>query len=72
MASVSLSITVDQATVVNPKNIVTGTAAPGAGDIELRVNMAKFINCQQIWLALEEFDYFIKDSQLGPTTFGVI
>lgn len=72
MASVSLSITVDQATVVNPKNIVTGVLAPGVGDIELRVNMAKFINCQQIWLALEEFDYFIKDSQLGPTTFGVI
>lgn len=72
MASVSLSITVDNATVRNPKNVTAGTSAPGAGDIEVRVNMAKFTTLEQIYLALEQFDDFIKDAYEGPNAFGVI
>lgn len=72
MASVSLSLTVDQATVRNPQNVVTGTTAPGTGDIELRVNMAKFTGLEQIWLALEQFDDYINDTNLGPQAFGVL
>lgn len=72
MASVSLSLTVDQATVRNPQNVVTGTNAPGTGDIELRVNMAKFTGLEQIWLALEQFDDYINDQNLGPQAFGVL
>jgi hypothetical protein len=72
MASVSLSLTVDQATVRNPDNVVTGTNAPGTGDIELRVNMAKFTQIEQIWLALEQFDDYLNDSGKGPLAFGVL
>jgi hypothetical protein len=72
MASVSISLTVDQADVVNPENFLASTNAPGAGDIELRVNMAKFTSLRQIFLALENMDYFVNDANKGPNTFGVL
>lgn len=70
MASVSLSLTVDQATVMRPNDIVVGASAPGAGDFELRVDMSKFTSMEQIFLALEKLDYFVNDSALGPAAFG--
>lgn len=72
MASVSLSLTVDQADVRNPQNVVVGAAVPGAGDIELRVNMAKFTSLEQIFLALEQFDDFVNNQNLGPNAFGAL
>lgn len=69
MASVSLSITVDQIENVNPENITVGSAAPGAGDIELRVNTANVTSLKQIFLALEKFDWFVNDQNYGPVNF---
>lgn len=69
MASVSLSFTVAQIEDVNPENIVVGSSAPGAGDIELRVNTANVPTLKQIYLALEKLDYFVKDQNYGPVNF---
>jgi hypothetical protein len=72
MASVSISLTVDQATVTNPDSVVASTNAPGAGDIELRVNMAKFTSIEQIGLAVDQFELFLYNAYYGPETFGVL
>ena len=72
MASVSISITAAQVEDVNPENIVVGSSAPGAGDIELRVDMAKFTSLKQVYLALEKFDDFINDQNYGPSIFKVL
>lgn len=72
MASVSLSMTVAGVEDVNPENITVGAAAPGAGDIELRVDMAKFTSLKQIFLALEKLDWFIEDQNYGPANFKVL
>jgi hypothetical protein len=69
MASVSLSMTVDQIEDVNPENITVGSSVPGAGDFELRVNTANVPTLKQIFLALEKLDYFVKDQNYGPKTF---
>jgi len=72
MASVSLSLTVDQATVNNPNNVVTGTNAPGVGAIEVRVDMAQFTTLTQIRLALDQIEFFLADENLGPNAFKVL
>lgn len=72
MASVSLSMTVAQVEDVNPENIVVGSSAPGAGDIELRVDMAKFTSLKQVYLALEKLDWFVEDQNYGPVNFKVV
>lgn len=72
MASVSISTTVDKVTNQNDDDFTAGTSAPGAGDIELRVNMAKFTSIEQIFLALEKMDFFVNNSAKGPATFGVL
>lgn len=72
MASVSLSMTVAGVEDVNPENITVGSAAPGAGDIELRVDMAKFTSLKQVLLALCKMDDFIGDQNYGPSNFKVL
>lgn len=72
MASVSLSMTVAGVEDVNPENITVGSSAPGAGDIELRVDMAKFTSLKQICLALEKMDMFVEDQKYGPSNFLVL
>lgn len=73
MANVSLSMTAANSEAVNPQgNIVVGSSAPGAGDVELRVNTANITNLKQLYEALENFDFFVKDENLGPTTFGML
>ena len=69
MASVSLSMTVAQIEDNNPENITVGASAPGAGDIELRVNTANVQTLKQIFLALEKMDFFVNDQNYGPKTF---
>ena len=69
MASVSLSMTVAQVEDVNPENITVGASAPGAGDIELRVDTTKFTTLKQVFLALEKFDWFVNDQNYGPVNF---
>lgn len=71
MASVSINMTVAQATDMNDESLLTGTNAPGTGDIELRVDMAKFTSVAQIFLALEKFEYFLNNSAKGQNTFKV-
>jgi hypothetical protein len=70
MASVSLSLTVAQATTENPQDVTTGVLAPGAGDIELRVNTANITNLGQAVYAIRKFLTFIEDTNLGPAAFG--
>ena len=70
MASVSISLTAAQIEDVTPQNILVGAAAPGAGDIELRVNTANITSLKQLFLALEKFDWFVNDQNYGPATFG--
>lgn len=72
MASVSLSINVAQIEDVSPENITVGASAPGAGDIEIRVNTANILSLKQIYLALEKFDAFIRDQNYGPVNFKVL
>lgn len=72
MASVSLSITAAQIEDVNPENVTVGAAVPGAGDIEIRVNMANITSLKQIYLALEKFDWFVQDQNYGPVNFKVL
>lgn len=72
MASVSISITAAQIEDVNPENITVGAAAPGAGDIELRVNTANITSLKQLWLALEKFDWFVQDENYGPNNFKML
>ena len=69
MASVSLSFTVDKIENLNPENITVGTSAPGAGDIELRVNTANVTSLMQLYRALEKIDWFVNDQNYGPKTF---
>lgn len=69
MASVSLSMTVDQVEDVNPENITVGSSAPGTGDFELRVDTSKFTSLKQVFLALEKLDWFVQDQNYGPSTF---
>lgn len=69
MASVSLSFTVAQIEDINPENVVVGTSAPGAGDIELRINTTNVPTLKQIFLALEKLDFFVNDQNYGPKTF---
>ncbi len=69
MASVSLSFTVAQIEDLNPENITVGSSAPGAGDIELRVNTANVPTLKQVYLALEKLDWFVNDQNYGPVNF---
>lgn len=72
MASVSISITAAQIESLPPENITVGAAAPGAGDIELRVNTANITTLKQLFLALEKFDDFIEDQNYGPVNFKML
>jgi len=72
MASVSLSMTVAGTEDNNPEDITVGAAVPGAGDIEIRVDMAKFTSLKQIYLAIEQFEDFIRDQNYGPSNFKVL
>lgn len=72
MASVSISLTVDQIEDNNPENITVGSSVPGAGDIEIRVNTANIPSLKQIYLALEKFDDFVRDQNYGPSIFKVL
>lgn len=72
MASVSLSLTAAQTEDVMPENITVGSSAPGAGDIEIRVNTANVTSLQQIGDALEKFNWFVQDQKYGPSTFLVL
>jgi hypothetical protein len=69
MASVSISLTAAQIEDVNPENVAVGSSAPGAGDIELRVNTANITSLKQLFLALEKFDWFVNDQNYGPLNF---
>lgn len=72
MASVSLSLTAANVEDISPLNVVVGASAPGAGDVELRVNTANITSLKQLFLALEKFDDFIEDTNLGPVNFGML
>lgn len=72
MASISISTTVDKVTFENDDDWTAATSAPGAGALEIRVDMAKFTSCEQIVLGLEKALHFLKNTAKGPTTFKVI
>lgn len=72
MASVSISTTVDKVTFENDDDWTAATSAPGAGALEIRVDMAKFTSVEQIILGLEKALHFMKNATKGPNTFKVI
>lgn len=72
MASVSLSMTVAEVEDINPENITVGASVPGAEDIELRVDMAKFTSLKQVRLALDKMILFIENQNYGPSNFKVL
>lgn len=72
MANVSISLTVANSESLNPQLVVVGSAAPGTGDIELRVNTTNVPTLKQLYIMLEELDYFVKDENLGPSTFKIL
>lgn len=72
MASVSLSMIVAGVEDNSPEDMPVGSSAPGTGDIELRVDMTKFTSLKQIYLAIEQFEDFVRDQNYGPNNFKVL
>lgn len=72
MASVSISITAAQVDGFNPDSVVVAASAPGAGDVELRVNTANVTNLKAIILGLEKFITYIEDQAHGPANFKLL
>lgn len=72
MASISISVTAANVENISPYNVTVGASAPGAGDVELRVNTANITSLKQLFLALEKFDFFVNDQNFGPSTFGLL
>jgi hypothetical protein len=74
MASVSYNLAagVLEGHELEPDEVSKGTSAPGAGDIELRVDMTKVSNINQIIRALEVFKRRAEDGRYGPNDFGII
>jgi len=69
MADFSISITKDQAATISVHDITEGTSAPGAGQIELRLDMTTVpVTRRDILLALEKFAAYF--SNLGETGNG--
>ena len=73
MASVSYSTTTALVQEGNdPENITVGASAPGAGDVELRVNTANITTLKDLNAALCQLLIRINDSRYGHLDFGVI
>lgn len=74
MASISYNITsgIVEGHEMEPDQVSTGTNAPGAGDIELRVNLANVVNNKQIIRALELFIRRLEDGRLASKDTGEI
>lgn len=72
MASVSISQTAAQIEDSSPESLTVGSSVPGAGDIEIRVNMANVTSLKQIYLALQNFQDFVRDQNYGPSNFKVL
>ena len=73
MASVSYSLTaVLVQEGIDPENITVGASAPGAGDVELRVNTANVTTLKDLEVAVRQFLIRIQDSRYGHLDFGVI
>lgn len=74
MASVSYSLTVGnlEGHEMEPDKIAVAANAPGAGDIELRVNTANIPKTHQIVRAMKAFIRRAEDGRLGPNDFKSI
>lgn len=55
-----------------PDKITKGTSAPGAGDVEMRVNLADMKSNMQIIRALQAFIRRLEDGRLGSNDTGLI
>lgn len=62
MANLSLSYAAGQVDT-GPDNTTTGTSAPGAGDIELRISNTNITNKQEVLRLVDEFKRFIEDGR---------
>lgn len=72
----NLSYNVSSATLegheMEPDKVSTGTNAPGAGDIEVRINLANFVNNKQIIRALRLFILRLEDGRLVSNDTGEV
>lgn len=55
-----------------PDKVSKGTAGPGAGSIELRINLAAFTSNHQIIRALEAFVRRLQDTRLVSNDTGLV
>lgn len=62
MANFSLSLSAGQIDT-GPDNITTGTSAPGAGDIELRISNTNIKTRLELYRLLEAFDRYFEDGR---------
>lgn len=57
---------------LEPDKVSTGTAAPGTGDIEVRVNLANFRSNLQIIRGLEAVIRRLEDGRLASKDTGLV
>lgn len=63
MASVSFSLTGQSDAKIT--NVVTGTAVPGTGDLEIRINMANVKTRKEANKLIREITKFINDGTVN-------
>lgn len=72
----NLSYDISSATLesheIEPDEITTGTSAPGAGDIEVRINLANFNSNLQIIRALEAFIRRLEDGRYASVDTNLV
>ena len=66
--SYSLSYGADQ----SPDEIAVGTSVPGAGDVEVRINLDANTTAEQVILILEAFIRRLEDGRLASKDLGTI
>lgn len=62
MANLSLNFVAGQVDT-GPDTIVTGTSAPGTGDIELRISNTNILTKLEALRLIDEFKRFIEDGR---------
>lgn len=72
MASTSYSLSLGQGELYQPDQITVGASAPGAGDVELRINDANIHSALDVILIVKAFLTRLEDTRLVSEDLGVI
>jgi hypothetical protein len=62
MANLSLSLAAGQVDT-GPDKVTTGTSAPGAGDVELRISNTNIKSKLEVLRLVDEFKRFVEDGR---------